>query len=98
MAAFLGEMVQIKSLTHDINSKLTAFIWCFSNIHLSVHTFMAVSTMQGDSQLVGRSYAEVSCSETPRQSLDEPGIELTTFWSPANLLYPLSKMPPQSNY
>ena len=66
-----------------VNGKLTAFIQHFSNqgpfkalnnialhspTHTHIQTKMAVSAMQGDSQLVGSSKGEVSCSGTPRHS------------------------------
>ena len=62
-----------------------------SPIHTHIHPPATESTMQGDSHLTRSSQGEVS----PRHS-EEPGVELATFRLPANPLYLLSHMPPQS--
>ena len=69
--------------------KWTEFIQRFSNlwplkalyntaqhspIHAHIQTPTAVSTMEGESQLVGSSEGEASCSGTPRHSADPPGF------------------------
>ena len=57
---------------------------------------MAVSTMQGDSQLREQLGLVALLRDTPTH-LEEPGIELATFRSPANPLNLLSRMLPQRN-
>ena len=81
-------------LTSFLPLKELYYIASRSPIHAHILTPKAVSTRQSDSQLVGSSECEVSCSCTPRHSsLEEPGIELATIRSEATFLYHLSYMP-----
>ena len=55
-------------------------------IHVSIHSCTFTHRRRSHSQHVRSSQGEASCSGTPLHSREVPGIELTTFLLPANLL------------